>query len=464
MNRREEYRELLEDLERTPPALEYTLQRALAKKKAGKRRRFVLIPAGSLITCLVTFVLLVNLLPTFAYACGRVPLLRGLAKTVAWSPSLSAAVENAYVQPVELEQTANGITLRMEYLIVDQKQVNLFYTLDSRVYGTLGADLARSTDLEGYSQIGGAYDVPNGELRQETLDFMDGTLPAELTLTYNVYEIHPSDETAEPPEQSAEDSMMEEPRLEKPDVLATFPFTLHLDPYFTAQGETLAVNQTFTLDGQTLTLTDAELYPTHMRLNIGDSDDNTAWLQGLDFYLENERGEQFHPITNGIVSTGEEGSPAMVSFRLESSFFSESERLTLHITGAQWLEKNRQRIRLDLTTGEGDPLPDGVTFVQAKRRQDGWLLICACTEYEKNHSYSVWGHLCYDAAGNEYEINSSSSSNSYENPQTGKWTEVAPGSFCEMIPLRDFPDDVVWLTPIFTRVTQLEIPVTIPVK
>ncbi|MFR7893274.1 MAG: DUF4179 domain-containing protein [Dysosmobacter sp.] len=55
----------------------------------------------------------------FARACGRIPLLADLAKAVSWSPSLSAAVENDYVQPLRLSQSKNGITARVEYLIVD---------------------------------------------------------------------------------------------------------------------------------------------------------------------------------------------------------------------------------------------------------------------------------------------------------------------------------------------------------
>lgn len=48
---------------------------------------------------------------------------------------------------------------------------------------------------------------------------------------------------------------------------------------------------------------------------------NTAWLKGLDFYLENEDGERFDTVTNGVTASGDTDSPAMVSFRLESLIF-----------------------------------------------------------------------------------------------------------------------------------------------
>ena len=110
MTRNEEYQALLQELEPTPAALEGTAERALRRRRRDRRLRLFGVPAGSLAACFVAFVLLVNLFPPFARACGNVPVLRALAQAVAWSPSLSAAVENDYVQPIGQSQTVNGIT------------------------------------------------------------------------------------------------------------------------------------------------------------------------------------------------------------------------------------------------------------------------------------------------------------------------------------------------------------------
>ena len=68
-----------------------------------------------------------------AYACSKVPGLRELAEAVTFSRSLTDAVNNQYVQPISLTQTQNGITASVDYLIVDQKQVNVFYRLTADV-------------------------------------------------------------------------------------------------------------------------------------------------------------------------------------------------------------------------------------------------------------------------------------------------------------------------------------------
>ena len=76
------------------------------------------------------FVLLVNVSIPFAQACTHIPVLGWLAQAVCFSHSLSSAVEHDWVQKVEQTQRDNGYTLTLEDLIVDQKQIHLFYTLD----------------------------------------------------------------------------------------------------------------------------------------------------------------------------------------------------------------------------------------------------------------------------------------------------------------------------------------------
>jgi hypothetical protein len=110
-----------------PSALNGTAFRAKARlEKRRRSQRAVSLPLGSLCAVFAAFVLLVNVSLPFARACGRVPVLRELAAAVSFSPSLSAAVEHEYVPPILQKQTENGITMRVEYVIVDQKQLNIY--------------------------------------------------------------------------------------------------------------------------------------------------------------------------------------------------------------------------------------------------------------------------------------------------------------------------------------------------
>ena len=376
MNRNAEYTALLAELEQTPPALEYTVQRALARNQTSQRKRRLLgIPLGSLAVCFTAFVLLVNLFPPFAAACGRIPLLRDLAQAVSWSPSLSAAVENEYVQPIGLSRTENGITATVQHVIVDQKQVNIFFTLEGEGYESLSAEMPEFFPVQKCGILGSDFRRAPGTLLRFSLDYVDGDVPDGFTMTFAVTgERAEGEETPAAPDRAYEDELLSPAPEGEAEILAEFTFDLTFDPQFTAKGERIPVDRAFELDGQTFTLTEAEVYPTHVRINVVGDEANTAWLKGLDFYLENEDGERFDAVSSGITASGDTDSPAMVSYRLESSWFSGSDHLTVHITGARWLDKDRQRVYVDLAQGTAPWLPEGVELTSAQLRPDGWLL------------------------------------------------------------------------------------------
>ena len=399
--------------------------------------------------------LLVNLSVPFARACGSIPVLRELAKAVSWSPSLSAAVENEYVQPIGQSQTENGITATIEYVIVDQKQLHIFFTLDSDDYDNLNAEMPRYETEQVCSTIGSSWNQPPGTLLDFTLDYGDHNVPDSFTMTFGVTTyVEPdwSEGPTEAPVRSYEDEMLEPVEAEEPDYLAEFTFALAFDPQFTAKGELIPVNRTFDMDGQSLTVTEVEVYPTHVRVNVADDPSNTAWLKSLAFYLENEDGERFEPISNGVSATGDEDSPAYVSFRLESPYFAHSEHLILHITGAEWLDKDMETVRVDLAHRTAERLPEGVAFQSAEKRDGGWLLTFRVQQREENHSYQVWYATFYDEAGNQYEAN-----------RRGTTTDGS-GYFEEMLPLPGYQEDVVWLQPTYSRTTTETTPITIPIK
>ena len=81
MNRMEEYKALLNELDAAPEDLEYTVKKVLNRKNAlQKKRRIFGMSAISLAACFGAFVLLVNLSVPFARACGSIPLISRLAK------------------------------------------------------------------------------------------------------------------------------------------------------------------------------------------------------------------------------------------------------------------------------------------------------------------------------------------------------------------------------------------------
>ena len=389
----------------------------------------------------------------FARACGNVPVLRALAQAVAWSPSLSAAVANDYVQPIGQSQTVNGITATVEYVIVDQKQVHIFFTLKGEGYESLSAELPEFTPWQRCSVLEGDFLQPPGTLLRFTLDYQDNDVPEGFTITLGVTGETAGEAESQPPaDSSVWDALEKDTAPPDNSILATFTFDLKFDPTYTASGEIIPVNSAFQLDGQTLTVTEAEVYPTHVRVNVEGAAANTAWLKSLDFYLENEDGERFEPISNGVTASGDPDTPAMNSFRLESPYFADSAHLTLHITGATWLDKDMERIRVDLKSGTADQMPEGVELYSAERSGDGWRIEFRARNREENHFHQLFYSTYYAPDGTEYD------------QQATSVTAPEDGYFYRQMVLRDYPWDEVWLCPAYSRTTTAETPVIIPIK
>lgn len=355
MNRLEEYQTLMAELERPVPALEGTLNRA----KARRRDHLWARPLAGLATAAACFVLLVNFCAPVAHACAQVPILRELAELLRFNHSLSVALEHDYGQVIGQEQTENGVTVRVEYLIVDQKQVNIFYRLEGEADGyVVTPDLK---DTGGGCSYWGNSSIKTGELAQISAVFVDRDVPDSLRLTLRV-------EWAETLGENDVPVAAAEP-MDEAEPLAEFCFDLAFDPTYTTQGRTLALEQTFTIDGQTFTVDRVELYPTNCRFHLTANPENTMWLVGLNFYLELPDGTRLESSANGISASGSAETPEMSTFFAESSFFAGADQLELVVTGAQLMDKEQTYVSLDLTAPPSQAeLPwSGVTLTEIQR-------------------------------------------------------------------------------------------------
>lgn len=459
MDRMDEYSRLREELEQTPPALAYTVQRARARYRKSRVRRFCGLPVASLAGVFAAFVLLVNTSVPFAMACGGVPVLKELAAAVAFSSSLREAVAHDYVQYIGQKQTVEGLTMVIDYAIADKKQVNFFYHFEGEaglsVNGIPRLAAPGGGALGPHStQGGGELAVGARELGQITADFVDTDVPGRMELTYQVERLRREDHS---PATAAPEAVTGAPQEVSGSVLFTFTFDISLDPAAISQGRVIEINQWMELEGQRVLVESAEIYPTHLRVNLADDPDNTAWLKSLRFYIEDETGRRNEAISNGISATGTTGTPFMGSMHQESTFFWQSEHLTLHITGAEWLDKDLENVKVDLNTGAHGWLPDGVGLT-VERRADRACFTVKAPQLEQGHHYQVMSWEYLDPQGNPHTMDSRSSNT------TGPLGEETPGFFYEefSIPVHDW--DYVWLKLTFTRRSSFDTPVSIPLS
>ncbi|WP_295632449.1 DUF4179 domain-containing protein [uncultured Intestinimonas sp.] len=369
MNRTEEYWALVAQLRETPPELAGTVDRARARARRKRRGKRLGIPLASLGGVAAAFVVLVNCSTPFAMACRRVPFVRELAQAVAFQPSLKAAFENDYVQPVGQSQTQNGITATVEYLIVDQTSLNVFYTLSwaGETWLDVVPDLLDENGASPEGSRGASWGDPAGteeDYRLMTFYFDGAVLPEKLQLVLEVSDSgrdKVTNQLAAPTDAPVDSSPWPDEESSAPSpVLAEFTFPLTIDPSLLGPGRTVEVGQWVELDGQRLYLDQLTIDPTRMELTLEADPDNTAELRSLDCYALDGAGNRYD--SPSITFGGGE------AIQLESCYFSENQDLTLYIEEAQWLDKDRTSFTLDLTTGEADWLPENLTDVTIERR------------------------------------------------------------------------------------------------
>lgn len=460
MNRNEEFRDLLsQDMS---PAAEFgdVLRRA-RRRNAGRR----LAKSGGWIAgFFACFVLLVNFCAPVAYACSRVPGLRELAEAVTFSRSLTDAVANEYVQPIELEQTDNGITARVEYLIVDQKQVNVFFTLEGGGYKEFGADA--DFRLADGGMIGSCiygtneYSEPAGELRGASIELISGDVPESLIMELDVFATSGNGDVVEAPAPMQETGA--DPVYAEREPIAQFEFLLEFDPTFTETADIVEVGRSFVIDGQTIVVRRVEIYPTHLRLELDDVPENTAWLKSLDFYIETDDGQVFETTKNGLIATGKEGSPMMASYRADSTYFYESEHLRLVITGAEWLDKDMEWVHVDLANCEAEKMPEGTELYSAERTENGWYVSVRAERRAENTSHQVFMGIYHDPEGNEGYCMSWSITDAGVYPARVGYGEK--DCFFEEFPIVDYEWDEIWLQPAYSHMWTAEEPVVVEIK
>ncbi|MCL2425016.1 MAG: DUF4179 domain-containing protein [Oscillospiraceae bacterium] len=439
MNREQEYHALKHEHISTPLALENVLADAQARAKRRNFRNYTIMPLSTIALLFAFFVGLVNLSPAVATAVERIPGLQQLAAIVSFSPSLTEAVEQDFVQTVGLEQQIGDVTMRVEYVVVDGQHIHIFYTLESAIYSNLSISVG-AWDAENRYTSATLMLSPrreeNDNMRYMMFGF-DDRLPNVVIWAGKVLNMD-SDYVWG-------------------NVIGEYEFILELDAEFVQAGEIIALDYDFALDGQYLTLTTIELNPAHTRINFTADDANTKLLRALWFYMENEHGERFYPPhEKGIVANPSTGldTIAVETHFLESVFFAESESLIMVIEEVIWLDKSMEYVRINLADGTSEPLPDGMQLESVEQLENGWILIFSTFEQGEYQMHRIT-YTMYPESWNDLEFRGI----------LDNWYihETTPGLFFStQYPPVD--NTFVALTPQFSRIVRLETPIVVQVR
>ena len=532
---KDEYRKIYDQVTPDNKLISDTLTLKPVSKTSPLKRisRFTALPVGAVASLFITFTLLVNLSPAFVLALEPIPVLREIAgilnfspeliKTVEYSPSLNAAVDNDYIQIIGLEQTVNGITMQIECVIVDEQQLHIFYKLLSEEYtDTFLRDRTlhdtKGRPLDGYTSytsrsLKGYWD---GDIQQEDLRhiifvFSDSEVPGELIFECGVTDLYKSEY-----EPLGQDSAFFS--LASPIPVSVFSFPLSFDKSLIPETEAIPVNQEISLDGQEITVIEINVSPTHTRVDIDMPETNTAWLKALSLYLIDENGVRYNQtgycIDNPAYNFADNTyNTSKNTYYLESTYFAESSELTLVITDAVWLDKDAGLTKIDLVHNTAENLPPNVELIYIGRVDNDYCMTFSAPNRESKFSdpffkemgrqiYTIFENVFIDEDGNVCEAapHGGSTAERYEIfDSVDAWAthlspeeyvqlveteaflaenipeyrqglpnyyhvEETPGRFGYWYIIIDYPYDTLYLKPFYSAISTLDAPIEIVVR
>ena len=455
MERINEFDEMMGELEAVPFEMTQISPKTILRARRRKVLKYTVMPSGLLAVMLVMVTVVLNISPPVAYAFERMPVLRNVASIFVFSPSggvvdeayhppIQEVVEQGLVQGIEMEQTVDGITMRIERVVVMPREVRIYYMLEGlpeidRPYAVLRdwVELL-CVEYEAYFRITmghSLYCVVTGREGRITAYFHDMPIPERMILTLNV-EVYRS---------------VPEGGMQRVNV-TPFCFEIELDAVFVQKGEVVYVNREFEIGGQTLVLTLVEIYASEMTVHLRASRDNTARLIDAVVYAKDELGNRFDMMFGGFRNYP---FPDEVEVVMETPFFAESDELTLFIDGAMWLDENAPMVRVDIIGQTAENLPERVEFIEAARR--GELLDVWFEElvWIDGMNRPHFGWQFFDPWGNEHELALVSG-------------EHGAGGNCERAVrryvLRYYPYDYVYFVPAHSHLTVLDEPLALRVR
>jgi hypothetical protein len=333
--------ELKKDLENTPMELEYSLIRGIAKaKKQSKRTCIWKIPAITLSSLAIAFVLLVNFVPAAASAMNNISFLEPIVEAVSFDTSLKTAVEHNYVQLVEKTQTIDEVTVTIEYIIVDASSISIFYSVTAPY--SVGPVTAETIDDNNnfMNKIASVHFKNEGGLRivrYELKPFYD--IPKEFTFHINLKK----NNNSQLPEKY-------------------FQFKLAVDEKYTQAVDTVKIDRWIEIADQKIYLKQLEIYPTQAKLILDTDVHNDSLIRGIDLYFKDNDGNIYNPKTFGMSNVYDYSTYDLSCIQFESSYFTDASLLNLYINGISIVEKDKKYGVIDYSNRTITNLPEGVSI------------------------------------------------------------------------------------------------------
>lgn len=399
--RHTEYNDFIERAYDYPDELNHMASRLHTRIRKRIRRR-ILVSISSFILALLLFTTAINGSTVFAQMVDNIPVISSLAKYLKFDRGLQNAIHNKYIQEVNLEETINGYTLKMPYVIADEKRLVVFVQLPDSLLDTYSYD---DFDVTLDTSIWDQLDIKSVNYERLTIDsnqstrlraisirLGEGSIPKDVTLPISLSKLSSTYIT---------DDFLSRKQNKDPSNLASYEFRLHLNDY--EESKTTVLNQEIkVLDGNLLLHSITES-ATGVEVKLTARNDGDTIISGLEMKGIDEKGNIWTMPENESPSTFYADNYTDFIYYLDNDYFSDIPLASLEITQVGMYPKSEKKIVVDLLEKTMTPAIARMNIIQVIKRDDlAYITFQTNSHKLKNNEITIFLGRYEDMQGNVY--------------------------------------------------------------
>ncbi|MDQ0273008.1 DUF4179 domain-containing protein [Cytobacillus purgationiresistens] len=355
------------------------------KGKDEKNRRSLKkwLTSGMAVAVLVLlFVTGIKVSPAFAQYVAVIPGMEKIVDMIRHDKGLLAAVENEYVQEINVSEEKGGMKVTIDSVIADEYGMILFYTIESDNGFEENHPFINLESIQLKSASG-----PNPVISSSGFDNNLDQDKKKYTSSIELF--------FQEPLQSNDFIIEMNVKANKRQNLFEIPFSLK-QSY--KPNKIYEINETVSVEGQKITFEEMKIYPLRAAVRVKfDLQNSKKIFEFNDLRLVDEHGESWTKITNGVTASHISDNEWVVY--LQSNYFKEPKELYLTFSKLQALDKDELQVIVDTDKEEIVKQPKGsiLSFAQLEGSE------IAIRMKTKEFSYFPFGTVI-DADGEEIHI------------------------------------------------------------
>lgn len=373
----------------------------IKKKKNIMMKRYL---SAAVLVFVLVFSASIRVSPVFASYVSNIPGLDYIAKLINYDKGLTSAVENNFVQHVNISQEHDGLVFTIKDMIIDDSKAVIFYSIENKSnhrYVDLksmefkddsGKHLTASINWSG---------IINKDLSKEKkinekldLDFVNGTsIPDNMNINVTLKEYENSDYT------------------NSKALPYVWSFKVPVDKKkFEGMKKIYSLNKTIEVEGQKVKFKTITITPIKAALEVEYDASNTKKMFAFDdLALVDEKGEKWGVINNGISGSRIDDNHEIIYF--QSNYFRAPKSLYLTGSSIRALDKDKLLVKVDLNkkillSSPDDNLILTNTDIHNNVLSLGFSLRKS-SPIDKNRGYEIFAGNLKDSATHTYGISAS---------------------------------------------------------